>query len=215
MPQAAAKQAEADVLYPPVSENISAASDKERTKGFVCIGRIIPEKGIESIIEILEGVRGKGHDVHLHVIGDADNNRYARNPREQYLKRNSDWVSFEGRLDEISKNSLIEKHGFSISARKGEPFGMAVSEMVKAGEIVFVPDNGRQVEIINHGDLVYSSVPDAIDRIDMVLGNQDVQNILRQYLATGAQRFSINHFQEGIRSVVSQFFQEKYDVPTT
>ena len=42
-----------------------------------------------------------------------------------------------------------------------------------------------------------------------------MQNILRQYLATGAQRFSINHFQEGIKSVVSQFFQEKYDVPTT
>jgi hypothetical protein len=66
--------------------------------------------------------------------------------------------------------------------------------MVKAGGIVFVPDNGGQVEIVNHNDLVYGSVPDAIDKIDTVLGSQERQNILRQYLATGAQRFSSNHF---------------------
>jgi len=49
---------------------------------------------------------------------------------------------FEGRLEKISKNSLIEKHGFGISDRKGESFGIAVSEMIKAGEIVLVSDNG-------------------------------------------------------------------------
>ena len=180
----------------------------KRETGFVCIGRIIPEKRIETIIEILEGVRGKGHDVHLHVVGDADNSHYARNLRGHCLERNLGWVSFEGMLDERSKNELIANHLFGISGRKGEPFGIAVAEMVQVGSIVFVPDSGGQVEIVNHDDLVYCSVADAIDKIDMVLGSQDIQNRLREHLAKGAQRFSVDHFQTGIKSVVSEFFKK-------
>ena len=197
-----------NVLYPPVFANISGNPKRERTNGFVCIGRIIPEKRIESIIEILEGIRSKGHDIHLHIIGDAENSPYAHNLREQCRKRNPDWVSFEGRLDERSKNSLIGKHAFGISGRKGEPFGIAVAEMVEAGSIVFVPDSGGQVEIVNHDDLAYCSVADAIDKIDMVLGSQDIQNRLREHLAKGAQRFSVDHFQTSIKSIVSEFFKK-------
>jgi len=206
---------QAGVLYPPVTSAFSNVPHQNRENGFVCIGRIIPEKQIETILEILEGVRGKGHDVHLHVVGDADSSPYARNLRENCLLHHPGWVSFEGRLDEHSKNALIESHSFGISGRKDEPFGIAVAEMVEAGGIVFAPDNGGQVEIVNHDNLVYSSVPDAIDKIDMVLGRQDIQNRLREHLAKGAQQFSVDHFQTGIKSVVSEFFQENYSGGTT
>ena len=205
---------QAGVLYPPVTSVFPNVPHRDRENGFVCIGRIIPEKQIETIIEILEGVRGKGHDVHLHVVGDADNSHYARNLRGHCLERNLGWVSFEGRLDEPSKNALIAKHGFGISGRKNEPFGIAVAEMVQAGAIVFVPDNGGQVEIVNHDTLVYDSVPDAIDKIDMVLGRQDLQTILHEHLEKDAQQFSVDHFQIGIKVVVSEFFQEKYSGQT-
>ena len=119
-------------------------------------------------------------------------------------------MSFEGRLDEPSKNALIAKHGFGISGRKNEPFGIAVAEMVQAGAIVFVPDNGGQVEIVNHDTLVYGSVPDAIDKIDMVLGRQDLQIILHEHLEKDAQQFSVDNFQTEIKIIVSEFFHEKY-----
>ena len=201
---------QAGVLYPPVASAFSNVPNQDRENGFVCIGRIIPEKQIETILEILEGVRGRGHDFHLHVVGDADSSPYARNLRDHCLLHHPGWVSFEGRLDERGKNSLIESHGFGISGRKGEPFGIAVAEMVEAGGIVFVPDNGGQVEIVDHDDLVYCSVANAIDKIDMVLSSQDFQTNLRNHLKKGAQQFSVNHFQTGIKSVVSEFFQEKY-----
>lgn len=198
----------ASVLYPPISPNISGDSNRKRTNGFICIGRIIPEKRIESIIEILEGVRSQGHDIHLHVIGDAENNSYSRNLKEQARKSNFDWVSFEGRLDERGKNSMIENHAFGISGRKSEPFGIAVAEMVEAGEIVFVPDNGGQVEIVNHDYLVYNSIPDAIKKIDMVLKSKDVQNMLHRHLESGNQRFSIDYFQYSVKGIVSDFFRK-------
>jgi glycosyltransferase involved in cell wall biosynthesis len=201
---------ESNVLYPPVFSDFPATPEGQRENGFVCIGRIIPEKRIDTIIEILEGVRGHGHDVHLHIIGDADHSPYARQLRERCLERRFDWVSFDGKLNEQSKNALIVRHGFGISGRKSEPFGIAVAEMVEAGGIVFVPDNGGQVEIVNHHDLVYGSVPDAIQKIKMVLDNPDKQRRLREHLAKGAHRFSVEQFKKGIRGVVSEFFQAKY-----
>jgi glycosyltransferase involved in cell wall biosynthesis len=201
---------EAKVLYPPVSTGSARIPESERGNGFVCVGRIIPEKGIETIIEILEGVRGSGHDVHLHVIGDADHSAYARQLRKRCLEHLSDWVFFDGRLNERSKNALIGKHRFGISGRKDEPFGIAVAEIVEAGGIVFVPDNGGQVEIVDHEDLVYTSVRDAIQKIHQVLENPNAQEMLREHLAKGAQRFSVEGFKKGIRDVVSEFFQSEY-----
>ena len=198
---------QAEVLYPPASSAVSATRYEERKNGFVCIGRIIPEKRIDTIVEILKGVRGRGHDVHLHIVGSPDGNSpYVRRLRKDCLERNSDWVSFEGSIDEGSKNKLIMNHCFGISGRKDEPFGIGVAEMVEAGCIVFVPDNGGQVEIVNHPDLVYEDLPDAVERIDQVLRNPEAQDMLREHLAKGSQRFSVESFQKNIRDVVSGFF---------
>jgi glycosyltransferase involved in cell wall biosynthesis len=113
---------EAGVLYPPVSSNFSAIPYGERERGFVCIGRIVPEKRIETVVEILHRVRERGHDVHLHIVGGSEGNSpYARLLRKHCLERNPDWVSFEGSIDERSKNELMAKHRFGISGRKDEP----------------------------------------------------------------------------------------------
>lgn len=73
---------EACVIYPPVSVNFPIIPYKKRENGFVCIGRIVPEKRIDTIIEILEKVRQKGHDVQLHVIGGIVDNRYGQSLEE-------------------------------------------------------------------------------------------------------------------------------------
>jgi glycosyltransferase involved in cell wall biosynthesis len=81
--------------------------------------------------------------------------------------------------------------------------------MVEAGCIVFVPDNGGQVEIVNHPDLVYEGVLDAADKIDRVLSNHEAQDTLREHLTKGVQKFSVENFKKGIRGVVSDFVQGK------
>jgi len=199
---------ETGVLYPPVSSEFSPVPYGKRETGFVCIGRIIPEKGIETIVEILARVRDRGHNVHLHVVGGAESNStYADNLQQKLQDLYPDWVFFEGRVDEGNKNELIWNHRFGISGRQNEPFGIAVAEMVKSGCIVFVPDNGGQVEIVNHRDLVYQDVPDAVERIDKVLSSPESQDSLREHLSLGAQEFSVEAFQQGIMNVVSDFFK--------
>jgi glycosyltransferase involved in cell wall biosynthesis len=200
----------AGVLYPPVSGDAATIPYGERERGFVCIGRIIPEKRIETIVDILDAVRGRGHNIHLHIVGDLEgNNHYARRLMEHYLERNPDWVSFEGRLDERSKNELIGKHRFGISGRKDEPFGIAVAEMVKAGCIVFVPNGGGQVEIVDHASLVFDDENEAVDKICRVLEDTPLRNDLRAHLTQGMHRFSVEAFQEGIRQTVNEFFEQR------
>ena len=200
---------ETGVLYPPVTGEVSPVPFAEREKGFVCIGRVIPEKRMETVVEILAAVRRKGHNVHLHIIGGSEGNSpYLGNLQQKLEGLYPNWVFFEGRIDEEHKHKLVWNHRFGISGRQNEPFGMAVAEMVKAGCIVFVPDNGGQVEIVNHPDLVFQDVPDAVERIDKVLSSPESQDTIREHLAMEARYFSVEAFQQGIRNIVADFLPD-------
>src|SRR6185503_12252543 len=56
-------------VYPPVGGEFPSIPWAERDEGFVCVGRISPEKRIERIIAILGEVRQMRPGVRLHVVG--------------------------------------------------------------------------------------------------------------------------------------------------
>ena len=194
---------ESRIVYPPVSNKFSGLDFCKRTNGFVCLGRVAPEKRIEFSIEILAGVRQRGHDIHLHILGggnDAGYNMILANLQEQ----NSEWISFEGWVSGDLKASMLTSHRFGISSRPHEAFGIAVSEMVNAGCIVFVPNGGGQVEIVNHPSLTYQDEDDAVAKICRVLDDSSLQADLVYHLSQGADRFSAKAFQQGILEVVAE-----------
>lgn len=199
---------EACVIYPPITVNFPIIPYEKRENGFVCIGRIVPEKRIDTIIEILEKVRQKGHDVHLHVIGGIVDNRYGQSLGE-LSQKHREWVFLEGWLGGQKKNEIIVNHRFGISGRKNEPFGIAVAEMVKAGCIVFVPNGGGQAEIVDHPKLIYENIEDGVQKIETVLKDEKLQNNLREHLSLVSQKFSVENFQKSIREIVSNFLKGK------
>jgi glycosyltransferase involved in cell wall biosynthesis len=171
----------------------------------VYIGRISPEKRIETMIEILRQVRERGHDVHLHVIGPIiDHTPYGRMVR-QLCEANSTWIKAEGSQSGAAKAQLLAKHRFGINACTRETFGIAVAEMIAAGCITFVPNEGGPVEIVGNDSLCYQDVDDAVEKIDAVLRNSDWQSELVVSLAGRAERFSTTRFMQEFRSVVENF----------
>ena len=84
-----------DVLYPPVLTESPRISFDANGIGFVCIGRISPEKRIERIVEILKSVRLRGHNIHLHVIGGTDETTYGK-AVEDLCRNQGGWVITEG-----------------------------------------------------------------------------------------------------------------------
>ena len=196
------------VLYPPVFDEFPNVPFETKEMGFVCIGRISPEKRIEQIIEILKDLRGRGHDIHLHVIGGTDGTTYGKSV-EDLCRSQGDWVTMEGRRIGEEKAKLLSKHRFVIQARQSEPFGISVAEMVKGGCITFVPSEGGQAEIVNHKSLIYNNVEDAVEKIDTVLRKPQLQAELREHLKKQGTKFSTNAFMDGLRAAVYKFLRQR------
>ena len=88
--------------------------------------------------------------------------------------------------------------------RAAEGFGISVAEMVKAGAIVFAPNDGGQAEVIDNPDLLFSGVDDAADKICAVLSNPEKQHALRAQLALRSEMFSAGRFMLAAQAQVKK-----------
>jgi glycosyltransferase involved in cell wall biosynthesis len=152
-------------------------------------------------------VREKGWKIHLHILGRTDNLEYG-DKLNQLCKEKSNWVFMEGLIKGQRKSEFVAKHKFGISGCKGEAFGIAVAEMVNAGCIVWVPDGGGQVEIVNHPYLIYDDVKDAVNKIEIALNDKALQVGLRKHLVKQSRKFSSEIFVLEIKEVVRHFLEE-------
>ena len=103
----------------------------------------------------------------------------------------------------------MDQHKYGINAAVGEPFGIAVAEMVGAGAIVFVSNRGGHTEIVKSPQLIYRDIEDAVDKIIGVLGQESLQKDLLGTLDRQSDIFSTQAFCDGIRNVVDTFFTKK------
>ena len=185
-------------VYPPVVGDFSDTPWAERENGFLCIGRISPEKQIEKIIAVISAVRAAGHDVHLHIVGTPDNDAYyGRIAR--LVREHASWIALDHNLSRPELVRLICAHRYGIHGMPDEHFGMCIAEMVAGGCIVFVPDGGGQTEIV--GDctaLQYDCADTAVKKITAVLSSEQEQQRLRACLLPRRELFSAEHFTRRI-----------------
>lgn len=193
-------------LYPPVWASPPQVPFAQREIGFVWVGVFAPQKEVESAIEILNEVRKKGHNIHLHIIGWGYSEEYTRIV-EELQKRHSDWVFLEGKCGMEKKYKLISEHRYGINSRVKEPFGIVVAEMMKSGCIVFCPNDGGQVEIAADARLAFNSREDAVAKICAVLDSSELQNELVTKLIKRSECFSVDAFQRGVRKIVEDFLK--------
>jgi len=199
---------ETRTVYPPVTDQGPDIPWEKREGGFVCMGRIIPEKQIERTVEILQRVRDTGRDVHLHIVGRAIDRGYA-DRLKGFCRKKGEWATVDGDFAGRDKMEFLSRHKFGIHGKENEPFGITIAEMVKAGCVVWVPKGGGQVEIVNHADLIYNDRDDAAAKIGAVIASAERQGRLREHLARQASRFSTGLFMTTIRDTVRDELSEK------
>jgi glycosyltransferase involved in cell wall biosynthesis len=193
----------ARILYPPVPTRFGDVPWHERSNGFLCLGRIAPDKELEKVIDIVAGVRRLHPDVTLRIIGTVGPRAYFR--RLVAKIKSAPWV----RLDlDLSREELlreIPKYRYGLHGKLEEHFGMAPAEMVAAGCIVFVHRSGGQVEIVG-GDphLVYGDVEDAVGSASAVIAEPGLQQALRSRLQERRHLFSVEQFVAGVRQAVAE-----------
>ena len=196
------------VVYPPVRGESAAMPWEKKENGFVCIGRVVPEKRMDAVIGILSRVRRRGHDVHLHILGKVDHSPFGRKIKRLAAK-NRDWVFLEGCVWGEKKARLLASHRFGVNGTKHEAFGIALAEMARAGCVVFVPNSGGQTEIVDHPALAFENDDDAVAKLDAVLSNTEMQRRLALHVSRQASRFATENFVAAIRGLAEEMLAEK------
>jgi glycosyltransferase involved in cell wall biosynthesis len=190
-------------IYPPVRGCEHPPPWRERDDGFVCLGRLVPEKRFDAVIRILERVRRAGADVDLHLAVSAPDPAYARQV-ERLVRERAGWIHLHRDLPRVELMDLLARHRYGIHARQDEHFGIAPAEIAASGAIVFVHDSGGQVELASDPRLRYSSEREAADKIVAVLRDESSQEELRALLGESAAALSSARFVAEVREVVAE-----------
>jgi glycosyltransferase involved in cell wall biosynthesis len=192
-------------LYPALSGNFPDIPWEDRRDGFVCIGRIAPEKELAKVIDVVAAVRARGRDVHLHLVGRPDNRQYHQHIRHR-ARAHTSWIFLHENPSRDELVQMIAEHRYGIHGMQEEHFGMAVAELVRGGCIPFVPRGGGQVEIIGEEEnLLYETAEAAVAKIVRVMDDAGLQRGLRDYLASRKARFSSEVFIRRLRDIVGHF----------
>jgi glycosyltransferase involved in cell wall biosynthesis len=193
------------VVYPPVTAEFPEIPWRARQDGFVCIGRIAPEKELDRVIDIVAGVRRAGLVARLHLVGTPGPPGYTRHIRRRAAAQR-DWITLHEGLSRAALVQLVASQRYGIHGMREEHFGMAPAELTLGGCIVWVPRGGGQVEIVGEDPrLTYTGTADAVATIAAVLRDPDAQIALRTRLAGNRERFSAARFVHQIREIAAAF----------
>lgn len=188
------------VLYPQVAPVAQPADWTSRSTDFICLGRIAPEKRIETVIEILQCVRTR-FPVRLHLAGPCDTPGYGRAIWE-LCRCHGEWIVDHGLLEADAKRRLLDSCRFGLSACIRESFGLATAEMMAAGVVPFVPRQGAQAELVEDASLIYHDRDEAVDRILTVLSSTRLETLLHHAVLRRAETFHAPVFARRVREAV-------------
>lgn len=197
-----------EVLYPPVPDPVVTTPWEKRTQQFLFVGRISPEKRIEDCIEILTGVRERGYDVSLCIVGPAPVHEYALSLYAKATKL--PWVRFYGSASVVELTSLFGQSRYGINGTQDEQFGIALAQMCRAGCVVFAPAQGGQMEVLRHDSrILFTDMHDAIEKIVAVLGDLQLGQNLHASAAQESSDFDPSHFMTQIRDITEDMLAHK------
>jgi len=199
---------ESCVIYPPVY--VVSDPEKipwyERENGFVYIGRISREKRVLEVIDVVKALRGKGYDLHLHIVGTGYDRKYLESVK---LSCSAPWCRMDGAKYGYDKEEILLSHKFGINLCDKETFGISVAEQVALGEVVFVADSGGQVEIVEDEFLRVKDKEDLLNKFEILINNEVKMQEVRKKLKDRVQRFHKDFFKEEMKRLLERFLKWK------
>ena len=148
------------VFYPPTLFETSIPAERDPLK-VVYIGRIIPEKRITELIEIVEKARQITKlSVQFHIAGRLDQTP-SYGAKLSRMAEERDWLKFVGPQYGEEKKRFLSSGSFALHAERDEAFGISIAEYLAAGVIPIVPDEGGACEVVNNPALSYKTTEDA------------------------------------------------------
>ncbi len=141
----------------------------------LCVGRLVPQKGIEYLIRAAPLIHSRYPEAKLLIVGDG----WQRDQLERLAQSvGYRWkITFTGFLPDQEVIALMNSADVLVVPSIYEPFGIVALEGMAAGVPVVASQIGGLAEVINHdhtGVFVYPRSPKSIAwGIDHVLSNPE------------------------------------------
>ena len=176
-----------------------------KTLRLIYVGRLIEEKGVQTILQALGYLRDA--DCRLTIVGDGD----YRAPLQAIAKELDidSRVQFLGTRDDVPE-LLADSDVFVHLPDCAEGFGIAVVEAMASGLICVCGDRGALPEIVEDGVsgfLVKNNDPERLAEIVRAIAgnpNSEAYAKIRANAVTAAGRFSIEAFTAKLDTLIEE-----------
>lgn len=192
------------VIYPPCPQYSFPLEDKIKiekdTKTVCSLGRFVPEKKYDTIIQIAK----QRPQLKFELIGGVaeDKISYLNNLKNKAPKN----VTFHVNATENQKIEILKRSKILIHSFKGEHFGIALIEAMSAGLIPISHNSGAAKEdnIVDE-KFRYNDLDSALNCLDIAVSewNLDKASQLRQY----AQNFSMENYNKNLKLFITNWIE--------
>ncbi|WP_088102467.1 1,4-alpha-glucan branching protein domain-containing protein [Halalkalibacter urbisdiaboli] len=176
------------------------------------VGRIVKEKGYQTVIEAAEIIRERERQIQFVIAGKGPMlEEYRLQVQERGLE---EYIQFLGYISDDERNEWFQRCDATVFPSLYEPFGIVALEGMAAGKATIVSDTGGLRGIIEHGENGLRMIPgDAQSLASQVLYLYN-HPILREGLATQGFRdlktkFNWNTIAEQTQRVIDRCLDKK------
>jgi glycosyltransferase involved in cell wall biosynthesis len=194
---------------------VNLANPERPRHRVIYAGQILPEKGVDLLLDAIAIVAGRGHDVHLDIVGRIDgwvppeHDRY----RGELLARAGapdlrTRVRFLGFREDVPQlMASADIHCIPSRKEQREAFGIVVIEAKQAGIPSVVTRSGALPDLVTHGEdgwVCRAETPDAVaEGIEYFLDADRLQRG-RRSARTSSAAFSRDRFERSWRDVFTK-----------
>lgn len=188
---------ESQVVYPPVPPFAAGLPWAQRQDRVVMLGRWAMKKGMLRAIEIVRQVRAAGTPLTLAFAG------FWHCPPSQQREietaaAGKPWITWHENCSRAELMQLAGSSRYGLHAMEGEHFGIAVAELLTAGCIVVVPQNGGPAEIVGDSRQTYLNADEAVEKLRGITGAPALQSELHARARPQGLRFAPPNFSRAL-----------------
>ena len=158
-----------------IKPSIEGLTFSPREKIIFFIGRLVPEKGVQVVLEAAPEILGRFPQARFVIAGTG--------PHGDFLKKRSrelglqEKVIFCGYISDQARNEFYSSASVAVFPSLYEPFGIVALEAMISGTPVVVSSTGGLEEIVEHqvdGLKVYPGSPHSLaEQICLLLENEE------------------------------------------
>jgi glycosyltransferase involved in cell wall biosynthesis len=155
----------------------------------VAVGRLMPQKGLRSLLDAAAAVRQRVPDLEVVVVGDGPQRR-SLEARGRELGTH-EWLRFAGRVDDEELVEWYRRAWVVASASVAEGFGLTLTEAAACGTPVVATRIPGHVDAVEEGvsGLLASTHDELVDELVAVLRDDELRARLTAGTLAHARRF--------------------------